>query len=221
MEALKTKETKTYASLPQDEIIYPESDGKPMADNTKQYRWIVKIKEGLETMFADDPDVFIAADLFWYPVEGDKYTKTAPDIMVAFGRPKGDRGSYRQWEEGNVAPQAVFEILSPGNRPEELKNKSAFYEQYGVEEYYLYDPDKIMLEGRLRLGNRLRPINNIQGWVSPRLGIRFEIIDNELVISRPDGQKFLTPLEIAKHLQSERKRANKAEKRAETERGVV
>ena len=36
--------------------------------------------------------------------------------MVVFGRPKGYRGSYRQWEEGGIAPQVVFEILSPGNR---------------------------------------------------------------------------------------------------------
>ena len=30
------------------EIIYPDSDGQPMADNTKQFRWIVTIKENLE-----------------------------------------------------------------------------------------------------------------------------------------------------------------------------
>ena len=34
------------------EIIYPDSDGQPMADNTKQYEWIVKIKENLEILFA-------------------------------------------------------------------------------------------------------------------------------------------------------------------------
>jgi len=30
------------------EIIYPDSDGSPMADNTEHYEWIVKIKENLE-----------------------------------------------------------------------------------------------------------------------------------------------------------------------------
>lgn len=29
------------------EIIYPDSDGEPIADNTKQFRWIVTIKENL------------------------------------------------------------------------------------------------------------------------------------------------------------------------------
>jgi Uma2 family endonuclease len=53
-----------------NEIVYPDSDGKPMADNTKQFRWIVVIKENLEWLFADHPDVFIAGDLLWYPVGG-------------------------------------------------------------------------------------------------------------------------------------------------------
>lgn len=44
-------------------IIYPDSDGQPMADNTKQFRWIVVIKENLEILFATVPDVFIAGDL--------------------------------------------------------------------------------------------------------------------------------------------------------------
>jgi hypothetical protein len=76
------------------EIIYTESDGKPMADNTKQFEWIVKIKEGLEILFNDAPDVFVAGDFFWYPVEGNNKIRVAPDAMVVFGRPKGHRGSY-------------------------------------------------------------------------------------------------------------------------------
>ena len=34
-----------------------ESDGKPMADNTKQFTWIVKIKENLEVLFKSNLDV--------------------------------------------------------------------------------------------------------------------------------------------------------------------
>ena len=75
--------------------------------------------------------------MLWYPVKGDPKTRVAPDVLVAFGRPKGDRGSYRTWEEENVAPQVVFEILSPGNTTAEMAEKLRFYERYGVEEYYL------------------------------------------------------------------------------------
>ncbi len=53
----------------QADTIYPDSDGNPMADNTEQFRWIVVIKENLELLFANFPDVFVAGDLLWYPVE--------------------------------------------------------------------------------------------------------------------------------------------------------
>ena len=85
---------------PGSRIIYPEDDGQPMAENTLQFQWIVTIKEGLERAFRDRPDVFVAGDLLWYPTEGEPETRQAPDAMVVFGRPKGYRGSYRQWEEG-------------------------------------------------------------------------------------------------------------------------
>ncbi|MFN9866660.1 MAG: Uma2 family endonuclease, partial [Pseudanabaena sp.] len=121
-------------------IDYPDSDGQPMADNTQQFRWIVLIKENLELLFANDSKVFVAGDLLWYPVEGSPEIRVAPDVMVAFDRPKGDRGSYKQWLEGNIAPQVVFEILSPGNRLKEMTKKLQFYDRHGVEEYYIYDP---------------------------------------------------------------------------------
>src|SRR4029077_7703581 len=97
-------------------VEYPESDGKPMADNTVQFRCIVTIQGGLDVLFWDHPNVFVAGDLFWYPIQGDNKTRVAPDILVVFGRPKGDRGSYLQWLEDKNAPQGTFEILSPGNR---------------------------------------------------------------------------------------------------------
>ena len=85
-----------------------------MAESTTQYHYLTTIKGNAEILFADDPDVFIAGDLFWYPVEGNNAIRTAPDVMLVFGRPKGERRSYQQWREGNIAPQVVFEILSVG-----------------------------------------------------------------------------------------------------------
>ncbi len=188
-------------------IIYPDSDGKPMADNTKQFDWIVKIKENLEQIFADNPDVFVAGDLLWYPVEGNNKLRIAPDAMVVFGRPKGHRGSYRMWEENNIAPHVVFEILSPGNTPKEMAKKLGFYEKYGVREYYLYDPDRIILNGWIRSDKTLIPVEDMRGWISPLLKIRFELGEDELSVFGPDGSKFLSPLELRRLLQSEQKRS--------------
>jgi Uma2 family endonuclease len=198
-------------------IIYPDSDGNPMADNTKQFQWIVTIKENLEILFAADNDVFVAGDLLWYPVEGHNKICQAPDIMVVFGRPKGDRGSYRQWEENNIAPQVVFEILSPGNRLKEMTKKLDFYKQHGVEEYYIFNPDTIDLHGLLKQENQLIVIEEINDWVSPRLGIRFKLTEETLEIYRPDGRKFLTSVEMEQSREQEYQRAEQEHQRAEQE----
>ena len=183
-------------------IIYPDSDGQPMSDNTKQFQWIVTIKENLETLFADNPQVFVAGDLLWYPVEGEPKIRLAPDAMVVFGRAKGDKGSYQQWREDNIPPQVVFEILSPGNRLGEMAKKFQFYQRYGVEEYYIYDPDRNDLSGWVDCSGDLEVVEEINGWTSPRLGIRFELTPDTLNIYRPDGQKFLTFLETAQRAEA-------------------
>ncbi|MBW4658508.1 MAG: Uma2 family endonuclease [Drouetiella hepatica Uher 2000/2452] len=217
-------------AVSQPNITYPDSDGQPMSDNTKQFRWIVTIKENLELLFADRPDVFVAGDLLWYPVQGSNTICQAPDAMVVLGRGKGDRGSYKQWEEGNVAPQVVFEILSPGNRLAEMVKKFKFYERYGVQEYYVYDPDDVELTGWFRPGTEaggdsegieFEGIENPLNWVSPLLRIRFLIGQEELEIYRPDGQKFLTFLELGQRAEAERQRAEAERQRAEAAEALL
>jgi Uma2 family endonuclease len=198
-------------SLTQPEIIYPDSDGQPVANNTKQFHWILVIQQNLDWLFALDPNVFVAGDLFWYPVEGRNTIVNAPDVMVVFGRPKGDRLSYKQWKEEGIAPQVVFEILSPSNSQDEMEKKLLFYERYGVEEYYIYDPEKNSLRGWLRGEEGLDVISQIIDWVSPRLKIRFALSTEGLELYRPDGVGFLTYMEIAQRAEQERLRAEQAE----------
>ena len=207
-----------FQSSAKQDIIYPDSDGQPMSDNTKQFRYIVTVQGGLDALFQNDPNVFVAGDLLWYPIEGDNKTKIAPDVMVVLGRPKGDRGSYQQWLEDNIPPQVVFEILSPGNTVKEMIKKYKFYERYGVKEYYLYDPAGGELTGWQRSGNELQEIEEMAGWISPRLGIRFELSEGELVIYRPDGQRFATYVELAQRAEQAQQLAEQAQQLAEQER---
>jgi Uma2 family endonuclease len=195
---------------------YPESDGQPMAENTEQYEWLVKIKENLEILFAQDPNVFIAGDLFWYPVPDRRISgPVAPDVMVAIGRPKGRRGSYKQWEEGGIAPQVVFEILSPANSAMEMADKLAFYDTFGVEEYYVYDPSANTLEVWLRQEGHLRRMSPLRGWTSPRLGIRFALTGETLEIFDPQGQPFLSSVELAQRARQAASLAEQAIARAD------
>lgn len=202
-------------------VVYPETDGAPIAENTLQYQWIVTITGGIEHLFADHPDVFVGADLFWYPVEGRPDIRIAPDTVVAFGRPRGHRGSYRQWEEGGVPLHVVFEVLSPSNRFGEMSRKYEFYRRYGVEEYYIFNPDPLNTElsGFLRRGDDFAEVASMNGHVSPRLGIRFELPpDGELRILRPDGRPFVTFAELARREEEERVAAERERERADRER---
>jgi Uma2 family endonuclease len=197
-------------------VIYPDSDGQPMADNTRQFRWIVVLAGNLAALFRDRADVFVSGDQFWYPVEGDAELRTAPDVYVVFGRPKGDRGSYKQWEEGGVPMTVVFEILSPSNTVPEMADKQAFYGEHGVEEFYIYDPDTNVLRGFIRRGTALLRVRKMNGFVSPRLGIRFDLSGPELAVYRPDGRPFLTFEELeAERVQLEAERVQLEAERAQ------
>lgn len=199
-------------------IDYPDSDGKPMSDNTLQYRWITTIKSNIDWLFIDNDQVFIAGDLLWYPVEGDNKTRQAPDVMVVFGRPKGDRGSYKQWLEDNIPPQVVFEILSPGNTTKEMEKKLLFYQRYGVQEYYIYNPQKNDGYGVIKRENDFEFLETIDNWVSPLLKIKFEIKPEELKLYYPNGEPFSTYVEIKKLAEQEKQRAEQEKQRAEQEK---
>jgi Uma2 family endonuclease len=134
--------------------------------------------------------------------------------MVVFGRPKGARGAYIQHQEGGIAPQVVFEVLSKGNTISEMARKFDFYQTYGVAEYYVYDHMANDLAGWVRSSesgsDRLEPIVNIQNWQSPLLGIRFELTDDNLNILKLDHTKFLTYLEQADRADAERRAKEQA-----------
>ena len=199
-----------------DTVVYPDSDGKPMAENTLQYQWIVMIRENIARMFRDRTDVFVAADNLIYPVKGDASVCTAPDVYVAFGRPPGHRGSYKVWEEDGIFPQVVFEVLLPSNSAREMGTKREFYQRHGAEEYYVIDPDTPAVdEARVRSKRRLREVDDLDTFVSPRLGIRFDTRGRELVLYRPDGERFHSFVELGDLLEEERELARQQKQRAE------
>ncbi len=203
-------------------VEYPDDDGKPMANNSEQGKWIVVLYGNLCAVLRDVVDVYLAVDHLWYPVEGCPEIRNAPDVMVVFGRRRGKRGSYKQWVEEGMPVTVAFEILSPGNDPFEMADKLDFYDEYGVEEYYLFDPGQNRLAIYLRRGTALRRIRKVDGFVSPRLGIRFDLSGPEMVVFYPDGRRFRTFEELeGERVQAQQQardavqRARDAEQRAE------
>lgn len=204
-------------------IIYPDSDGEPMADNDLQFEWITTLKWNLDDMFRENPNVYVAGDMLWYPVERHPEIRMAPDAFVVFGRPKGYRGSYKQFRENGIAPQVVFEVISPGNRPGEMERKREFYERYGVQEYYVLDPDSGTLEIYLRSEEGILEEEALSlVFTSPLLGVRCDRSGPIPVFYRADGERFRTFMEVMEAeretrtaLQTEEERANAEAARAE------
>lgn len=65
----------------------------------------------------------------------DIFTVVQPDICIICDLEKLD-------ENGCIgSPDLVIEILSPGNSSKEMKLKKALYEESGVREYLIFDPE--------------------------------------------------------------------------------
>ena len=219
----------TYSvQLVDEELLYPSSDGQPMAENTEQYQWIVLIAENIRALFNDNPDVFVAADLLWYAVKlenklADEPIAQAPDVMVVLGRPQGYRSSYRQWNEANIPPQVVFEILSQSNKTpdgiEGMRRKFEFYQRHGVEEYYIYDPLAKELTGWQRRNDVFVEILNWSPWISPRLQIQFYWQPGQVLqICDPSGAEFQRLIDLKQQAEQERLRAEQERLQKEFER---
>ncbi len=203
----------------QTETTFPDRDGKPMAESTLQFEWITFIKQGMELAFRDRLDVFVVGDLFWYPDKTTDKIRQAPDVMVVVGRPKGYRGSYKQFNEEGIAPQVVFEIMSPGNRPGEMIRKYEFYEEYGVLEYYVYDPHKHTLEVYTRASADDYWVDAIvhgfTRWKSSILGLEMTWIDKVFTLYQADGTPFLSYTELAEKGKISEQVAKEAQLKAE------
>jgi hypothetical protein len=90
-----------------------------------------------------------------------------------------------------------------------MTSKLEFYDRYGVEEYYIYDPDENKLTGFQRNNKNISIIREIGNWASPRLGIQFDLKSETLEIYRPDGKKFLSSVELYQRAEREYQRAER------------
>ena len=142
------------ASVPPPAAVeYPDSDGRPMAENDWQLDAILYALDALRARFARRPDVYVSGDLLVYYEEGNPRASVAPDVFVVFGAEKRRRRVYKLWEEPK-APDFVLEVASPGTWREDEGAKRELYEGLGVREYFQHDPMGGLLPSRLQ-GRRL------------------------------------------------------------------
>lgn len=176
--------------------LYPESDGKPMADTDLHIKWILWTRQVLEWRFEQRPDVYISGNIMMYDIEGPRRTAVSPDILVAFGIGKKERRTYKVWEEGK-APDFVMEFSSKRTYQNDLDRKVSHYAAMGIPEYFLYDVDRRYLPVPL-MGFRLVEDTYMQvsptvdgGLHSEVLNLNFHLLDDGFGLFDPVAKRWL------------------------------
>ena len=179
----------TTQDMVDDDVFYPSSDGKPMAENMWQAEAIMAAAGDIR---AARPQALVAADILVYPERGNRYNSIAPDVLVAFGLGVHKRSSYFVWREGKP-PDWVLEVASPSTAARDLEIKRRAYAEMGVAEYWLFDPTgelfrrrgEAQLQGYALAGGRYAPLSTMAAGGAAmirsevlRLGLRAE---NELI----------------------------------------
>lgn len=182
-------------------IHYPETDGENMGETALHYKVIHYLFGCLQAFLADRDDVFMAANLMVYYEKDNPRKYYAPDLMLVFGVSGHNRSSYKAWEE-NQFPQVVVEVASESTYENDLGKKRRDYEQLGVEEYFLLDPENEYLPQPIMFfrleANRLRlqPISESNVF-STRLGLEFRHTIDGIRLFNPQTNQFLRTLSEA------------------------
>ena len=126
----------TYADLeamPNDSNRYEIIDGTLVVTPspvTVHERAVVRLVMLLGPICPGGIEIFASLD-----VKLDDATVFEPDVFIARGRDLTEKNLP-------AAPLLTVEVLSPSTRSYDLLLKRAKYEQYGVESYWIVDPDE-------------------------------------------------------------------------------
>ncbi len=200
-------------------IIYPYSDGEPLAE-TQQHVLAILMTLALLRIYLQDQPAVVFSNQFFYYIEHQPKARVAPDVMVVFHIPKQLYASYKLWE-GKQRPSIIFEMTSGGTKESDWGFKKTLYEQLGVTEYWLFDPYGDWIPQQLQ-GFRLDEMGVYQlipDNCSQVLQLQLRAADYLLEFYRLDnGEKLLTPEELYQAAQSANQLAKEANQQAEAER---
>lgn len=200
-----------------EEIFYPETEIHLQGETSFHSKTVIYLWQTLNYFFQPRKDVLVAANLLIYPDRENQYDFYAPDVMICFGAGNYERQVYKVWRE-RIFPQIIIEVASDLSWQEDIKTKRREYENSGVQEYYVFDPEYQYLQSPLlsfhRKSDYLNEISVENNRIySPLLGLELVDSGDGLRLFNPQTGKFLP--DYAELAQTE-KRAEKAE--AEIER---
>ena len=131
----------SQTGLPHDAVVYPTSDGQPMAETQIHGECMMYVTYALRWYFPNRgrADVCVGMNNFLYYEKGNPRAVVAPDVYVVLGAPAHLRDAYMLWNEPK-GPDFVLEVTSASTRRVDERRKRGVYAALGVTEYFLYDP---------------------------------------------------------------------------------
>lgn len=164
------------------EPYFPDSDGQPMGETGFHVATILHLIGALKAFFRKRNDVLVGGNQFMYWEPDDPSQVVAPDVYVIFGVSPRPRRTIKTWVEGK-APDVVFEITSRKTKSEDIRFKRALYEELGVKEYFLFDPEndylRPPLQGFKLVNERYVPLSG-ETLRSELLGVDLRVVESEL-----------------------------------------
>ena len=198
------------------EIIYPSSDGEPLAE-TQEHVSAILFTFRLLGLYLKNQQAVVFADQFLYYIEGNPKARVAPDVMVVFDITKKLYGNYKIWE-GKQNPAIIIEVTSAGTKDTDLNFKKMLYEQLDVTEYWLFDPYGEWITEQLRgyCLNAAGIYELITDNCSQVLQLRLEADEYLISFYRLDnGEKLRTLEELDLAVQEAEQKADQASQRAD------
>ena len=146
----------SHTGLPHDAVLYPCSDGQPMAETEIHGACMMYVTSALRLWFEKHgrANVHVGSNSFLYYERGNPRAVVAPDVYVVVGAAAHLRDTYLLWNEPK-GPDFVLEVTSASTRRADERRKRDVYASLGVSEYFLYDPRAEYLTPPLQ-GYRLR-----------------------------------------------------------------
>ena len=165
-----------YCLLPEDGNQYELFDGELVmtpSPNTRHQRIVGQLHAELLAYVSKHSlgDVFVA------PLDTifDQYTVLQPDILFV----SRERAPEVVKERIEGAPDLVVEVLSPSTFHKDLRRKMHVYSHFGVQEYWIVDPEEQTMELYHRVGEKLqlaRRFGSQETFQSPLLpGFKLEV----------------------------------------------
>ena len=197
-------------------LVYPESDGEPMAESGRHVRTLLDMIDAIDLHFRTVPDVHVGGNMFLYYEEGNPRKVISPDVFMVRGVSKKDLRTYKTWEQQPYL-DFVLELASPSTYAKDFNEKKAIYEQIlRVKEYCIYDPygeiDPSFIGFRL-VGDTYQEIAFTEGRLPfETLGLELGERDGVLRLYDPVTETWLGP--SREHVDEAKARASEAENRA-------